>query len=460
MNPPIPPDFEKRMAPLLGEETAAFLAALSQPPYAGLRLNRLKSASPEILPFQLEPVPWCSDGFYLPNAAAERPGRHPYHAAGLYYLQETSAMAALALLDPRPGERVLDLCAAPGGKAGQIAAALQGQGLLVANDVVRSRAAILAENLERLGVTNSLVTNSDGRTLAAIWPGAFDRVLVDAPCSGEGMFGKSAAARQEWRPTIVTGCAARQEGILLEAADLVRPGGRLLYSTCTFAPAENERVIARFLHARPDFELVEPPPMPGLSPGRPDWIEPALAHGRSLEHCRRIWPHKTVGEGHFLALLQRQGAAAAPDWPVNDGRLPAKALVPLRQFWSATMNQPLPNNGLLLVGEQLYWAPVNVGKWAALRPYRPGWLLGKLAGSRFVPGHALALGVQAAGVQQRLDLTADSPQTTTYLGGETVAAVGSDGWLLVTVDGFPLGWGKRSRDVVKNHYPRQLRRNW
>ena len=270
----IPSAFLERMARLLRDEYPAFLASYDMPPSIGLRVNTLKIA-PEVFrqlaPFELAPVPWCSAGFTIVADDAE-PGKHPYHAAGLYYLQDPSAMAVAELLDPQPGERVLDLASAPGGKATHIAAKMQGQGLLVANEIHSKRAWELAGNLERWGATHVAITNERPERLAERFEGFFDRVLVDAPCSGEGMMRKGEAARVEWAPELMHGCALRQSGILEQAAALVRPGGRLVYSTCTFNPEENEGTVARFLDAHPEFELIEPPRPPGFSPGRPDWL--------------------------------------------------------------------------------------------------------------------------------------------------------------------------------------------
>ena len=267
MNTAIPPAYLQRMQHLLGDQYPAFLAACAQPAVAGLRLNTLKISPQEfqsISPWPLSPLPWSVAGFALPSAA--QPGKHPYHAAGLYYLQDPSAMAAAEVLAPRPGERVLDLAAAPGGKSTHLAALMQNQGLLVANEIHPQRAWDLAENLERCGVQMACITNETPARLAQAWGGMFDRVLLDAPCSGEGMFRKSERARGEWSPEHVAACATRQGGILNEAARLVRPGGWLLYATCTFAPQEDEQTIGQFLQAHPEFALEAIPGTAGLHP--------------------------------------------------------------------------------------------------------------------------------------------------------------------------------------------------
>ena len=301
------------MAGLLGDEFGAFLASYELPPVAGLRANTLKvtpQALVDLLPFRLSPVPWSAEAFVVAGAGEARPGKHPYHAAGLYYLQDPSALAPVEILDPQPGEAVLDLSAAPGGKATHIAARLQGAGLLVANEVVHKRSWELAGNLERWGVTNAAITAETPERLAGRFADFFDAVLVDAPCSGEGMFRKSQAARQAWSPALVAGCALRQDGILEQAAALVRPGGRLVYSTCTFAPEEDEGAVARFLVRHPEFALAEPQARPGFSPGRPDWLPPDLRRPE-LARCVRIWPQHGMGDGHFAALLVKQASGPA-----------------------------------------------------------------------------------------------------------------------------------------------------
>jgi len=456
----LPTEFVARARAWLGSEASLFLDSLAQAPCQGLRLNTLK-ISPQswaaISPFAMEPLPWCPEGFRLTGPPQARPGRHPYHAAGLYYLQDTSAMAAVALLDPQPGELVLDACAAPGGKATHIAARQQHQGLLVANEVVRERSRALVDNLELFGVTHYLLVSQPLHGLARLWPDQFDRVLVDAPCSGEGLFRRSPAACQEWSPAAVEGCAARQQALLAAAADLVRPGGRLVYATCTFEPEENEAVVARFLRARPDFELVAPPACPGFSPGRPDLIAAQLARGLPLERCVRIWPHLAPGEGHFIAVLARQGSGPPPAWQTARESLPREATRLLAEFWAATFSQPLPTTGWQVRQREVYGCPPLPGAWQPLPSGRLGWHVGHLARGCLVPSHALALALPATHARQRLELTANAPEVERYLRGESLRAEGPDGWLLVTVDGFPLGWAKRVQGVLKNHYPHHLR---
>ncbi len=463
----LPPLFLDRMAALLGgpesAEYRAFAASYDRPPVAGLRANTLKVSAAELaarLPFALAPVPWSADGFILQDAdesPAGRPGKHPYHAAGLYYLQEPSALAPIELLDPQPGERVLDLSAAPGGKATHIAARLQGAGLLVANEIHGRRAWDLAENLERCGVRNAAITNETPERLAERFGAWFDAVLVDAPCSGEGMLRKSAAARQEWAPELVAGCATRQAGILASAARLVRPGGRLVYSTCTFAPEENEGTVARFLIAHPDFDLPEPPRRPGFEPGQPDWL-PAGERDARLAHAVRLWPHRVDGEGHFAARLVRRADAereAAPR-PGRAERLPKAIEAAYRAFVAEVLTEP-PAVAVALTGSYLYALLLGLPDLAGLRFLHGGWWLGAFKKDRFEPSHALALGLDARQARRLADFPADGPEVMGYLRGETLPSAGENGWTLVTVDGYPLGWGKRVDGRLKSHYPKGLR---
>ena len=456
----LPAGFVARVRAWLGAEAPLFLDSLTQPPCQGLRVNTLKLDPKEwaaLSPFALEPVPWCPEGFRVTGPPQARPGRHPYHAAGLYYLQDASAMAAVALLDPQPGELVLDACAAPGGKATHIAARLQHRGLLVVNEVLRPRTRALIDNLELFGAIYWLLLSQPLHVLARVWPDQFDRVLVDAPCSGEGLFRRDAAARREWSPAAVEGCAARQDGLLAAAADLVRPGGRLVYATCTFEPEENEAVVARFLRARPDFELAAPPVLPGFSPGRPDLIAPQLGRGLPLEHCVRIWPHLAPGEGHFIAVMARQGEAPPLAWATPRDNLPGEAARLLAEFWETTFTQRPPPGSWQLRQHDLYWWPPLPAGWQPPPWARIGWHVGRLARGAFIPAHALALAMPAAYARQPLALTAGAPELERYLQGESRRAEGPDGWLLVTVDGFALGWVKRVQGVLKNHYPHQLR---
>ena len=428
----LPQEFLNRMQDQLGEEYPAFLASLERPRAVALRFNPLKGQRPA-MPFTASEVPWEPEGFYYDPAS--RPGLHPYHEAGVYYLQEASAMSAVALLDPRPGERICDLCAAPGGKTTQIAGRMAGEGFLLSNEYSPKRAKILSRNIERMGVANALVTNETPQHLAEKFPGYFDRVLIDAPCSGEGMFRKEEAAVTDWSPETVQMCARRQSEILHYGAQLIRPGGRLVYSTCTFAPEENEQTIAAFLEDHKDF-LPEPVSAP--------WFTSAG------EGQFRLWPHKLLGEGHFVAVLCRAGQLEALEDAPRGEKLPR-----LWEQFAKEMQIRLPAGKAVTFGASLYWAPEDMPDIRGVKVLRPGLELGELKKDRFEPAHALALWLKdCANVQ---DYSADSKESADYLHGQVVPS-DKRGWCLVTMDGYSIGWGKGDGKVLKNHYPKGLRR--
>lgn len=428
----LPEAFLQRMEAQLGSEYPAFLESLERPRAVALRFNPLKGERP-VLPFVGAPVPWEPEGFYYDPET--RPGLHVYHEAGVYYLQEASAMAPVALLDPKPGERVCDLCAAPGGKTTQIAGRMLGQGFLVCNEINPKRAKILSRNIERMGVANALVTNEHPETLASRFPGFFDRVLVDAPCSGEGMFRKEEAAVTDWSQETVQMCARRQREILDSAARLVRPGGRLVYSTCTFAPEEDEETVAAFLEAHPEFtpEPVEAP-----------WFVP----GENASY--RMWPHKLLGEGHFAAVLRKtQGESG--EVPACPGEKCPKAW----ESFAKELDITLPEGKAVSFGQSLYWAPMELPELNRLKVLRPGLELGTERKGRFEPAHALALWLKTCAVTE--SFPPESPEMKAYLHGDVVPS-GKKGWCLVQAGGYAIGWGKGDGLVLKNHYPKGLRR--
>lgn len=304
----LPEKFLKTMKQILGEEYGAFLESFDGKRQFGLRVNTAKMKLEEferIAPFHLSKIPWIADGYFYEEEDA--PAKHPFYAAGLYYLQEPSAMTPASRLSVTPGERVLDLCAAPGGKATALGAKLQGEGLLVANDINNARAKALLRNLELFGISNAFVTNEPPHILAEHYPEYFDKIMVDAPCSGEGMFRKNPAVVEAWQEKGPEYFSRLQRDIILYAADMLRPGGRMLYSTCTFSPLENESVIAHLLRERPEMEVIPMEDYEGFAEG-------LTAFGGEQFHescrlCRRIFPHRMAGEGHFLALLYKH----APD---------------------------------------------------------------------------------------------------------------------------------------------------
>ena len=428
----LPVEFLERMKGQLGEEFSQYLESLERPRAVALRFNPLKGEIPQ-MDFVKEPVPWEQMGYYYDPDS--RPGLHPYHEAGVYYLQEASAMSAVALLDPQPGEKICDLCAAPGGKTTQIAGKMLGEGFLLCNEINPKRAKILSRNIERMGVANALVTNEHPARLAEKFPAYFDRVLIDAPCSGEGMFRKEEAAITDWSQETVEMCARRQAEILHSGAALLKPGGRLVYSTCTFAPEENEQTIEHFLKSHPEFTLEETPA---------PWFTPA---GTGMF---RLWPHKLLGEGHFAAVLRKTNGEEVDISPAKGEKLPKE--------WTAfakELNINLPEGIPIFFGQSLYLAPVEMPDLRGIKVMRPGLELGELKKDRFEPAHALALWLKTAANTK--DLPADSADTERYMRGETLPDSGK-GWTLVQVDGYSLGWGKSDGKVLKNHYPKGLRR--
>jgi NOL1/NOP2/sun family putative RNA methylase len=460
-NVALPPLFLERMSQLLADDYPSFLAALQATPVSGLRVNTLKLTSQEFIqcsPFPLgERVPWCDSAYLVPVSGAS-PGLHPYHAAGLYYLQDPSAMAPAILLDPQPGEWVLDLAASPGGKTTQLAALMRGRGLLVANEIKDKRLGHLAMNMERWGAGNVVITNETPERLADTLGDCFDRVLVDAPCSGEGMFRKDMGARRDWSPEMVSGCALRQGHILRLAVKLVKPGGFLLYSTCTFAPEEDEAVLLKLLDETPDLEVVQLALFPGFEHGRPEWIKTESKNEtkqQSLHGAVRLFPHKLAGDGHFACLLRKQGQLQKSQ-PGRErlNQMNRNETELWGRFASDGLDIELPFERLRLRGNRLYLLPEAIPDLGNLRLAHPGVWLGTFKEKRFEPAHPLALYLQRGQASARVELESGSRTLKAYLRGETFTAQVTNGWVLVCVDGWPLGWGKAVQGLVKNHYPR------
>lgn len=486
----LPEAFLDRMRRLLGGEYEAFLESYGAQRAQGLCLNPVKigadgRSAAERLGCgadgddpgvgRLSRVPWAENGYYY--GPSDQPGKHPYHEAGLYYIQEPSAMAPVELLGVQPGERVLDLCAAPGGKSAQIGGKLRGLGFLLCNEIHPARAKVLSENMERMGIRNACVANETPQRLAERFPGYFDRILVDAPCSGEGMFRKKEGACEEWSPENVRLCAERQDGILDCAARLLRPGGRLVYSTCTFAPEEDEGTVGRFLGRHGDFGIrpIEKAQL-GLEgcDGIPGWAEDSA---QGLEHALRLWPHRINGEGHFAAVLQRHGDMPERGrfYATNNTaeRVPEEMVKAFRAFCGENLHVLEGSAGSLAAkapgsegwaedgsrylafGDHLYLAPPDQPALKGLKVLRPGLHLGQMKKDRFEPSHALALALAPADAAHVWDLAAED--AAAYLNGQTFPAGGEKGWYLICVDGFSMGWGKLAGGVMKNHYPKGLR---
>jgi len=455
----LPTKFLERMQRQLEASYSEFLQSFEQSHTLGLRANTLKinlSAFQQLVPFSLTPIPWTTEGFYYTEN--DGPGKHPFHAAGLYYIQEPSAMAVTEVLDPQPGERILDLSAAPGGKSTHIATKINDQGLLVSNEIHPTRVKILAENMERFGITNAIITNESPERLAHLFPEYFDRILVDAPCSGEGMFRKNPDAINEWSEEHVLFCARRQEGILDEAQKMLKPGGILVYSTCTFAPEENEGTLSSFLQRYPQFEM-EPIPETFSSQfdqGHPEWLD--MTNKPQLTNSVRLWPHQIKGEGHFIAKLRKT------DSTVNKKFKPMKynPHIEAVKFFQTFQHENLTTSvagSLHSFGDHLYHVPYELPDLKGIKVERLGWHLGELKKNRFEPSHALALGLKANDVLQSINLNEISTAfVEKYLQGESLQVNDNrPGWVLVTTHHFPLGWGKLSNGQLKNHYPKGLR---
>lgn len=475
----LPQAFTDRMQQMLGEEYPPFLRTFEEKNNQALRLNPLKGEKQHFLdlaPFSLTQVPWTEYGYYYEEK--DRPGKHPWHEAGVYYIQEASAMAPAVFLEAAPGEKILDLCAAPGGKSTQIAADMKGQGILICNEIHPARAKILSENIERMGIRNALVLNHAPDVLAEHFPKYFDRILVDAPCSGEGMFRKNEEAASEWSQENVNLCAQRQDEILDYAAEMLAEGGRLVYSTCTFSPEENEGSISRFLKRHPEFFIVpvrsnrknsmaetaaagavSAAEKAGMAAGRPEWTDrPA----KGIEETLRLWPHKLKGEGHYLAVLEKDGVKGAGECTDRYGYekgLSEKDCPEWLTFKKEALNCEL-SGVLLRFGEQVYLAPPYTPALKGLKVLRPGLHLGTLKKHRLEPAHALALALDSREAKQTLELPEGLKGAGDYLRGLTFPAQEKTGWYLLTADGYSLGWGKAAGGIMKNHYPKGLRRNW
>lgn len=459
MNLPI--EFEKKMKAFLGNEWDDFLYSYDNNRFQALRFNTLKVQSHEEIMRILKvlgissdkKVSWANEAYYFDENV--RPGKHPYHEMGLYYIQEPSAMSAAALLAPKPGMRVLDLCAAPGGKSTQLATYLGDSGLLVSNEINTQRSRILSQNIERMGIKNAIVTNEDSFVLASHFPGFFNAIQVDAPCSGEGMFRKLPEAIEQWSVENVAICAARQKEILDNAAVMLKPGGTIVYSTCTFSKEENEDVIEYFLERHPDF---------------------------TLEEMERFWPHKVDGEGHFVAKLVRRGCVDTDlkaDRKTKKNKnsknrknetkpaLTKENMKLLSEFLDETISEDMAawikNSRLVMFGEQLYRLPDMEVDIKGLKVQRAGLHIGEFKKQRFEPSHSLALALKLSEAKNVVKLTWDDPQTTGFFNGQSVmlsdeqTAECKKGWALVCVDGYPAGWGKVNGAQVKNHYPKGLR---
>ncbi|MDO5415762.1 MAG: RsmB/NOP family class I SAM-dependent RNA methyltransferase [Lachnospiraceae bacterium] len=452
----LPQKFLDEMQELLGEAYPAYLASFEESWNRGLRVNERKLDAGRFCAVsgrELEPVPWISNGFYYDSRWLA--AKDPYYYAGLYYLQEPSAMTPASRLPVEPGDRVLDLCAAPGGKATELGVKLRGKGILFANDISNSRAKALLKNLELFGIPNICVTSETPEKLAGELPGFFDKILVDAPCSGEGMFRKEPDMMKDWLERGPEYYAPLQREILTQAAVLLKPGGLLLYSTCTFSRREDEENILWLLAQNPEMELVALPQFPGAS------------DGFGLSGVLRLFPYRLKGEGHFLALLRKKETADAAAVP---GHAAGKAVRAGRQElgdfpefakglsggFAGLLASALKQDRVRLIHENLYLLPEEFPEGARLRYLRTGLHLGELKRGRFEPGQAFAMALKASDFSETIHFSKEDERVLRYLKGETLSLLpeegGRKGWCLVCLEDFPLGWAKGTGAMLKNKY--------
>ena len=446
----LPEKFELRMKEMLKNEYDDFIKSMDETPiFTGIRINTSKDGAEKAVLEEfgsLERVPWCENGFYADKSKIS--GNHSYHISGLFYFQEPSAMSTVSALPIESGDYILDLCAAPGGKATQAGALLGSEGLLVANEIIKNRANILSDNIERFGLTNAVVTNETPQKLAEKYPHFFDKIIVDAPCSGEGMFRKEPQAVDEWSVEHTVSCGTRQKHILDCAMKMLKGGGYIVYSTCTFAPEENEQVCAYMLENY-NVELIEPQNLDMLSQGKMEWS----MSDYDMTKTRRIFPHKNKGEGHFVALFHSLYnedfvESKKSQKTVCDGEKLYREFE--REFLNTTLD-----GEFCLFGENLYLKPknINIDK---IKVVRAGLHLGICRKNRFEPSHALCLALKKEDFKNSMDFPCDSEILKKYLMGETIEC-DKKGWCAVTVNGYPIGWGKASNGILKNHFPKYMR---
>ncbi len=466
----LPIEFVEKMEGLMGDEFNSYLESYKKPRFYGLRVNTLKISVEEFLkiaPFHLEPVPWTKDGFYYQEG--DNPGRHPYYYAGLYYIQEPSAMLPGAVIGVKPGDKVLDLCAAPGGKTVQMATQMQGQGLLVANDINSERVKALVKNVELAGVRNAIVLNETPDKLAVNFENYFDKIMVDAPCSGEGMFRKDEDAIKSWEKYKCEKCCTMQWDILQKVDTMLKPGGIILYSTCTFSPEEDELMIERFMDEhKGNYELVEIPKAGGIEGGRTHWSKGGYDFGKTA----RLWPHRLNGEGHFAALLRKKdseentsshadslykSADKSQAAKINDIRDVKEYNSQLGEFLENNTNLSLEGY-LFQKGVNLYHLPIECPDLSGLKVAKFGWYLGESGNKGFIPSHSFAVSMNMRELKNITNFRSDSREVNSYLKGETLMVSGEKGYTGVCVDDFPLGWAKQTGDMLKNLYPKGWRK--
>lgn len=446
----LPKTFEQNMINLLGDEYKEYEACLDKPMFHGIRINTSKISVDDFLkinPFSLTPVPWCPNGFYF-DEKVDKPSKHPYYFAGLYYIQEPSAMTPAAVLPVEEGDRVLDICAAPGGKSTELAAKLRGTGILVSNDISASRAKALLKNLEVFGVENALIISEAPYKLSERFYEYFDKILIDAPCSGEGMFRKSVSMITAWDDTKNKMFSDLQKTILDEVVKMLKPGGKLLYSTCTFSPMENEQSIEYLLSLDDRLKVIGWDRYEGFDSGHPEWSDTGL---EDLKKSARIWPHRVDGEGHFVCLVEKEGSSSNTsnfgDYSIKKAKLSKET----EEFLSG-LKRDFNVNRLEISGDKLYYIPDSFPNVRGLRILRCGLYMGEIKKNRFEPSQSLAMALSPDDYSNIVNLSCDDERVIKYLKGETIEADGKNGWALICVDSYPLGWGKLNNGILKNKY--------
>ncbi len=449
----LPESFVTKMQGILGDEYNDYIKSYENERMYGLRVNTSKISIEEfekICPFQIKKIPWISNGYYYDGK--EQPAKHPYYYAGLYYLQEPSAMTPASRLEITPGDKVLDLCAAPGGKATELGAKLKGQGLLVANDISNSRAKGLLKNIELFGIANAFVMSETPEKLLAYYEEYFDKILIDAPCSGEGMFRKEPSIMKDWEKNGPEFYAKIQREIIMIAAKMLKPGGIMLYSTCTFSPEENEGTIQYLLNHEEQFELIEIEGYEGFSQGRPELVDGSL----QLSKCVRIWPHKMEAEGHFMALLHKKGDGLKQEVSSINNKIAKADLDRIEEFFQ-DVNLHMDRRLIEVKEQRVYYIPPNTKIIKGIRFLRTGLLLGEIKKNRFEPSQALAVALKSNQFASTIHFPVDDSRVIKYLKGETldvsdISGNNKPGWQLIYVDKYPLGWGKLSNGTLKNKY--------
>ncbi len=453
----LPEKFENKMKELLQDEYDDYLQCYDEPRYYGLRVNTNKISVEDFLkiaPWPLTPVPWIPNGFYYDGDKIQ-PSKHPYYFAGLYYLQEPSAMTPASRIPVEPGERVLDVCAAPGGKATELGAKLKGEGVLIANDISNSRARGLLKNLELFGIGNMMVISEEPGKLVEYFPEYFDKILIDAPCSGEGMFRKDKKMVKAWEEHGPEFFSKLQRSIITQAAAMLKPGGMILYSTCTFDPLENEKTVEYLLETCPEFKICDMEGYEGFCEGIPKYVED---HSEEYRKTVRIFPHKMQGEGHYLALVKKgDDNTERKNEKTAKPKSGAKKLPEELEQFLKELAWDVDKSRLDIREERVYYMPENLPMLKGVRFLRSGLLLGEVKKNRFEPSQALAMCLKKEEYPRILDLPVSDDRVIKYLKGETldvedITSRKEKGWYLVCVDGYPLGFGKLANQTLKNKY--------